>query len=398
LRKLDVILLAVGATLTLFWVLLSSKDGFKSSNATIVARSIAVVATMDGQIENDPPAVGSQVNNNDLLVRIHNSRFDRGRLIEFESQVAYLETEIDSLQRHQVILESQQREFNQRAASYAAWMLNDAQLKHKEFAAQESVAKARKRLEDEEVDRALQLFGRNLTSEVEMQIEKTQAEVAGAIVDVSSAQFERSALMLRTMQQDGMFFDNGDTSYWEKMGDTLSIRKFDGLNRIAMLQAQLVQARTQAKAEGSRIDTSFAEEHRAPFEAKVSARFVTEGTRVTSGTQLLQILNCTEPVVIIPIPNNRVTEFAVGLRVSVYPIDSDQELSGHIEYISSGPMLRTDTTIQIQQEITHEGNRAIVSLDNGQDFDEALQSCETARIAVVLIHTQSLLNSITSWL
>jgi len=86
------------------------------------------------------------------------------------------------------------------------------------------------------------------------------------------------------------------------------------------------------------------------------------------------------------------------MRVSVYPIDSEQELSGQIEYISSGPMLGSDTSIQIQQEITLEGNRAIVSLNGTGDPDDSLQSCETARIAVAIIHTDSLFTAATSWL
>lgn len=396
-RKLDVILLTVGAIVTFVWVLFSAKDGFKANNATIVARSIAVVATMDGQVENKPPAVGARVSSMDLLARIHDSRFDRGRLTELESQVAFLQAEIKNLRDQQQALKSRQQAFNARAASYSEWMLDDARLKHKEFDAQHQVAQARKRLEDEEVARAHQLFDKQLISEVDMQIEKTQAEIAGAEVELNKAQLQQNTLVLQTMQRDGMFFEDGDTSYWEKMGDTLSIREFDNRSKLSMMEAQLVQAQTRALEESSRFDTSFAEEHRAPFDGKISARYVTQGTRVTSGTNLLQVLNCTEPVVIIPIPDNRVTDFVVGLAVSIYPIDSEQELSGRIEYISSGPMLGSDTSIQIQRNITTQGNRAIVGLDADQMVDESLQSCETARIAVAVIHTNTLLASIAGW-
>lgn len=397
-RKIEIIVLVVGIIATLTWTFLSTREGFKGSNATIVSRSINIHATMDGQVENDPPAVGASVSIDDLLARVLNGRFDRGRLIEFESQIAYLESEIADLEKQQRTLDTLMSEFSQRAASYSVWMLNDAKLKHHSFIAQHDVAKAQKRLEDEEVERAAQLFDKQLTSEVEMQIQKTQAEIAGARVTLNQTELQRSALMLKTMEQDGMFFDDGDTSYWAKMSDTLALRTFDISKNRTMLQSQLVQAKTQASAEYERANSSYAEEHRAPFSGKVSARFVTQGTRVTAGTSLLQVLDCTQPVVIIPIPDNRVSDFAVGMKVSVYPIDSEQNLSGRIDYISSGPMLGTDTSIQIQQEITLEGNRAIVSLDGLDDPDRFLQSCETARVAVAVIHTDSLFSAATNWL
>ena len=401
-RKIDIILLTLGAIVTLLWAVISSKDGYKSSNATIVARSIAVVATMNGQVVNDPPAVGARISSNELLARVSNSRFDRSRLTDFESQVVYLESEITNLRAQQTALDTLQSDFAQRATVYADWMLADAKLKRKESSAQHDVAKARKRLEDEEVDRSRQLYEKHLVSEVEMQIEKTQAEIAAAQVRLSGADLERRTLMLDSMARDGMFAEStfsedGDASYWDQMRDSLRIRALDNRGALARLESQLLQAKTQALAESTRVDSSYSEEHRAPFDGKVSARFVTLGTRVTSGSNLLQILNCTEPVAIVPIPDNRVSEFAVGMKVSIYPIDTEQALSGRIEYISSGPMLEGDTSIRIQQEFTMEGNRAIVSIDGEPQVGETLQSCETARVAVAVIHTNSLLASLSFW-
>jgi multidrug resistance efflux pump len=357
---------------------------------------------MNGQVVNDPPAVGARINSHDLLARVSNSRFDRSRLTDFESQIVYLESEIANLRTEQNDLDALQADFAQRAAVYADWMLGDTKLKRKESSAQHDVAKARKRLEDEEVDRARQLYEKQLVSEVEMQIEKTQAEIAAAQVRLSGANLERQSLMLKSMASDGMFAEStfsedGDASYWDKMRDSLRIRALDNRSSLVRLESQLLQAKTQAHAESTRIDSSFSEEHRAPFDGKVSARFVTQGTRVTAGSDLLQILNCTEPVAIVPIPDNRVSEFAVGMKVSIYPIDTEQELSGRIEYISSGPMLEGDTSIRIQQEFTMGGNRAIVSIDGDPQAGESLQSCETARVAVAVIHTNSLLASLAFW-
>lgn len=126
----------------------------------------------------------------------------------------------------------------------------------------------------------------------------------------------------------------------------------------------------------------------------VNARYVTESTRVTSGTTLLQLLDCTHPVVIIPIPDNRTSEFSIGQRVTVYPVDSERTLPGSISYISSGPMIGSDTSIQIQQAVVLDGNRAIVSLDEDPAQGERTASCETSRKAVAVIHTESIFDRV----
>lgn len=82
----------------------------------------------------------------------------------------------------------------------------------------------------------------------------------------------------------------------------------------------------------------------------------------------------------------------------VYPIDTDHALPGTISYISSGPLIGSDTSILIHREVTLEGNRAIVSLDEGQSLSESSQQCDTARKAVVVIHTKTLFNTLTGWL
>ncbi len=399
-RKIDLLVLLVGIIGAISWVIISSKDGYKTSNATIVARSISVTSTIDGQVENSPPAVGARVSSNELLVRIHNGRFDRSRFVEFESQVGFLDAEIKNVTAQIETSESQLRAFKERARTYSAWLLDDAKLKQVEFGARLEVAKNRNELKSQNVKRSAQLYQKNLNSEANMQLARIESSIAEKQVKLSQAQYQRSLLMLGALQQDGVFFENGDTSYWAKMVDTLKVRIQDNRTKLASLQAQLKRARVQANVERERINSSYAEEHRAPFSGMVNASYVTRGTRVTSGTNLFQILDCTQPVIIIPIPDNRISEFSVGLKVTVYPTDSDQALPGKISYVTSGALIGNDASIQIQQDLIMRGNRAIVALDDSKtaklDTNQE-QSCETARKAVVVIHTQSTFDTVTAW-
>lgn len=396
-RKIDFLVLMVGLVGALAWVIISGRDGFKANSAVIVARSISVVSTIDGQIDNDPPVAGERVRTDRLLVRIRNGRIDRSKLTEYESTIAFLSAEIENIKTQQVYLKSQLERFQSRAKTFSSWLVKDLDAKSAEDAAALEIAKNREGLLNGEVARATQLHQKNLTSDQNIETAKIEAKIASKEVLISETQLRRNEILRDALKHDGVFFESGDASYWDKMIDTLEFRIFDNESKIATLKLQLSQAKLQSAVENERIESSFAEEHRAPFNGIINATFVTRGTRVTAGTNLYQILNCTRPIIIIPIPDNRVSEFSVGLRVTVYPTDTDQELSGTISYVTSGALIGADTSIQVQQDLTIRGNRAIVELDSQDVLPETTRSCEAERKAVVVIHTKSWFDRVTSW-
>jgi multidrug resistance efflux pump len=55
--------------------------------------------------------------------------------------------------------------------------------------------------------------------------------------------------------------------------------------------------------ERQRLQTDFIEEHRSPFSGVVNAVYITKGAHVKSGTTLMEVLDCSKPVVIVPIRN-----------------------------------------------------------------------------------------------
>lgn len=396
-RRVDWMVLGIGITAALVWTFVSGKDGFKGSNAIIVARSISVNSTIDGQVDNQPPAVGARVNTSDLLVSIHNSRIDRSRLVEFESDVDFLQREIANAEAQQQHLLELSEHYQSKAAAHAAWMLKDVRLRKLENTRQLEIAEKNQQLKSSQVDRATKLFNSKHTSSVALDTAQTAAEIAASQVELTRAQLERSQLLGSSLKNNGMFFDNGDASYWDKMIDALTLRQVDNINRIATLNAQLIRARAQADVERGRVGSSIAEEHHAPFEGMVNATYVTRGSRVTVGTSLLQVLDCANPIVIVPIPEHRIAEFAVGMQVTVYPVDTEYELPGSIKYISSGPLIGHDQTLLVQEDLTSSGVHAVVSFENQQGYNDPAQPCESAHRAVVVIHNKSAFNSAAKW-
>lgn len=397
-RKIDWTVLAVGALAALLWTAVSGRDGFKSSSAMIVARSISITSTIDGHVDNAPPEVGTRVSPTDLLVRIHNSRIDRGRLIDFDSEIEFLRQDIISAQRLQQDLDDLLQHYQAKAAAHADWIKSDIELRKQEKQQLLRIAEQTRKLKLDSAQRTAELYANKHVSSALLDTANAEAIIAASQVELSRMQIRRDQLLQRSLADNGAFFDNGDASYWDRMADEITLRQLDNLNNIATLTAQLERARAQAGVERARIGSTVQEEHRAPVGGLVNATYVSEGTRVTRGTNLLQVLDCANPIVIVPLPEHRIAEFEAGMQVTVYPVDTGDELPGKIEYISSGPIIGHDQTLLVQEDLTVRGVRAVVSFSGEQFRDDPDQPCQSAHRAVVVVHTDSIITLASNWI
>jgi multidrug resistance efflux pump len=390
--KKDLVLLAVFGLFLVGWLLFAGRDGYTGNNAIIVARSISVVSTMEGEVEALSVKVGSTVAEGDLLARIQNGRIDRSRLTELESQLEYLHSEIKTARAEQDTLTKLLESFEKQAANYTTWFTQNLQLRRQETLLDLNGARERDSLKSAELGRTLELAKNSLVSAAKIDLARTEAVIARNEIESLKAKLSRIDLMLRSVESKGFFNENGDANYWEKNVDALRIRRFDNEHKILTMQTQVIQAEAQAKEERKRISLNFVEEHRAPVGGVINALFTSVGKRVGTGAPLFQILDCASPIAIVAIPDNRFGEFRVGQKATIMPIDSDESFAGSIQHVSSGPLIGRDTTIAIQPELTINGNKVIVGLDEKVILDGSGTSCNSTRRAIVTLHTPSLFN------
>jgi len=388
-RRIDLMVLCCAAFFVVAWVIFSGLNGFKASGATIVTRSVFVSSTIDGQVTNNPPRAGDKVQAGSVLVSILDSRIDKSKLTEYESQVPFLTAEINNIANRQTQLRDELARAKQRAAAFSAWLLKEIEIKQAEAASNLEIARSTYVLKTDQVARIKQLQEKGLTTDIGVQTAKTEAVIAENELRISEAQMRRNQILSETLAKDEVFFESGDASYWDKMVDELSVRIVDNESMISTLSLQLEQVKRQAAVERSRVASSYVEEHRAPFDGVINTAMVTRDTRVTTGTNLYQILDCAKPIIIVPIPDNRLSEFEAGLSVTVYPTDTDEALEGRISYVTSGALIGADASIQIHDYLIMQGNRAIVELVSQPPRAEHSRSCEAQRTAIAVIHTKS---------
>ncbi len=396
-RILESVVLITAVVGGIGWTIISTKDGYRQNNAMIVARSIDISSTIDGEVENDQLTVGTPLLANDLMVKIRNTRVDQGRVTELHTKVAYLKREIKSAEQEKVKINVMMDDLKKKSISYKNWLVKNLQLKKAVKIRERIVGEKQKLLKTQKLRQTQGLYKKKLVSVVEVQAAQTETDIADTQLKVINAELMSIQFSLTSVQNNKIFFENGNASYWQKTIDALQFKVFDSKSKTDELQAQLKQFSDQEVVERNRLGTDFVEEHRAPFVGVVNAVYIAKGAHIKSGTVLMQVLDCSNPVVIVPIPEARFSDFTIGKKVTINPIDSEYALAGTIRYISSGPLISQDKTIALQQELTEKGNHAVITFDDNHSKSEISKSCDTTRRAVVTIPTNSLYRDIQQW-
>lgn len=394
--KSNFIFLSLLALAVMTWGVFSGGvSGYTSRSARIIARTTSVESSISGLVVHAPPAVGTKVSARSLLATIQNDRIDRGRLVELQSQRDFLRSEIANVQRETGDLLTALGELESQSDSYRAWMADNLRLLRKQAYHDLKAAEERHALKVSEVDRARELHKKSHVSDAVLQDAKSNAVITRNQVEALRAGLSRIDLRLRSAKNTGILREDGETSYWDETMGAVRMRLLENQRKISTMRAQSIQFQTRTKAERERLENNFVEEHRAPFDGIINAVFVLGGEHVVLGAPLLEVLDCANPIAIVPIPENRFSDFWIGQRATVNPIDSDRLLAGTIQHISSGALIGRDTTIAANPDLALEGAKLIVAFENDSPEFASEDACDTARRAIVTIHTESIIGKIS---
>ena len=397
-RKVNVIfavLLALGLAV---WLVLSDLGGYTSRSAMIMARSTSVVSTIDGEVAEVLATVGAKVSAGSLLVTIRNDRIDRNRQTELRSQQAFLEREIVTAEAQKAELGRMMQRFTDKASAYQAWMTKDLEILRKQTFHRLKAAEASRVAKAAEVERQSKLFEKSLVKISVLEQVKAEAAIAQNRMRALRAELARVELRAASIETAGALRENGNVSYWDEVGNTLEMRLLDQQRQIATMTARLTQVEDQILVEDQRLGRSVSEEHRAQFDGVINAVLTSEGERVIAGANLLEVLDCANPIAIVSVPEHRFGDFYIGQKATIHPLDSEEKISGAVQHISSGALISRDTSIAASPDLKLGGNKVIVAFENRPQTSgsaaPSARSCDTARRAAVTIETDTLAGKI----
>ena len=396
--KVNVLFAIFLAAVTGAWMLLSGLGGYTNRNAVIMARSTSIISTIDGEVTQVTAEVGSKVSEGSLLVTIENDRIDRGRLAELSSGRAFLEREVATIEEENLEIRTMMQGFSAKASAYLDWMEKDLGLKRKQIFHRLRAAENAHAAKVAEVERMSNLVQKSQISAAALEDAESAATIRFDEVEALRAELARIDLRIASVEAAGVLHDNGNPSYWDEVRNTLELRLLDNRQQAATVRAKLAQIEGQIVVENERLKNTFAEEHRVQFDGLINAVLASEGERVIAGTTLLEVLDCANPIAIVPVPDHMFGQFFIGQMAMIKPLDSNDTIVGVVQHISSGALISRDTSIAASSDLTLGGNRVIVGFQN-QDRDLASsQSCDTARRAAVTIETDTFSNSVSALL
>lgn len=380
--------------LVFLWLTLSDQGGYTSRSATIVARSTPIVSTIDGQVTFVTPAVGSKVTAGSLLATIQNNRIDRSHLTELLGKEAYLEWEVDGAEALSSELDMMKGQFAERADAYWNWTQKDLEILRRQTESRFLAAKETHAQKLLEIERQKLLLEGSTVDDVVWGLQESEAAVALHEMQAIGAELDRIDLKIAASASSGVMAR--EANYWDEASDEIFLNVIESKQKVVSTRAQLHDIKEQISVEAERLQANFMEEHTVQFDGIVNAVLTNKDELIAAGTTMLEVLDCNNPIAIVSIPEHRFGEFFNGQKATIKPFDSDQELVGTVQHISSGPLISRDTSIAAHPDLALDGNKIIVAFDNTQEtgFQNAafeVPSCDTARRAVVTIETETLL-------
>lgn len=376
------------------WVLFADYGGYTSRNAMIIARSTSVVSTIDGEVMAISAGIGSTVDRGSPLVTVQNDRLDRNRLTELESQQAFLEREIGTAEARGAELDAKIAAFDGKAAAFLAWMVDDLKIQRTKTAHKLEAANALHAMKATEAAQMAELLQTSQINAPLLEQARSEAIIKKNEALALKAEMARIDLRLASVRSVGVLQENGSASYWEEARDRVDLQLLKNHQDIATMTATLVQLDQQIQAERQRIGKASVEQHKAPFDGVINAVLTSRGERVIAGANLVEVLDCANPIAIVSVPEHRFGEFHAGQRAVIKPLDSDEHIEGAVQHISSSALISRDTSIATSPDLQLGGNKVIVALESDGRRPSDRASCDTARRAVVTIETETLVDSV----
>ena len=377
------------------WIAFADYGGYTSRNAMIIARSTSVVSTIDGEVMDISATVGATVQRGSPLVIVQNDRIDQSRLTELLSQQAFLKREIMTTEAQGAELEAKTANFDAKASAFLTWMVDDLQIFRAKTAHKLEAAKALHAVKATEARQMAELLQASQISTSLLEQAESEKIIKKNEALALEAELARIDLRLASVKSVGVLQENGNASYWEEARDRMDLQLLKNRQNIATMTATLAQLEEQILVEQRRVGKASIEQHNAQFDGVINAVLTSKGERVIAGANLVEVLDCANPIAIVSVPEHRFGEFHAGQKAIINPLDSEERIVGAIQHISSSALISRDTSIATSPDFQLGGNKVIVAFKNHDRERAAGTPCDTARRAVVTIETETLVNSVS---
>jgi multidrug resistance efflux pump len=356
---------------------------FSSVEAVVNARLVSLRAPIDGRIEETDfvPVIGAAAPKGGLMLRITNSRADRGRLDDLQRQVDETESERPAITQRISRLKELHQQILQQARAFQSGRIKELEERSLDLKAQIAAAQATEVQGTSTLERTRSLLASGVQTKVALEQAERDAKVASENERALNHRLIANEIELDAARRGEYVGDTyNDRPSSLQQADELSIRIAEAEAELSARDRRLAKLHAERDAEAARYSDFSSAVLSSPIEARVWEVLVSPGEEVRKGQDLLRLLDCSGALVTTTVRESVFNELRLGDKAQFRFSGQSRRYDGVIVRMSGTAAPPDNLAIQ-PTGLASGGYRVAVSIP-----DLASSQCAVGRTGTVVFN------------
>ena len=347
------------------FVLVPAAVNTYSHNSIVNSRVISVHSPIDGLVKNLTVRPGDSVQFQEHVLTVSNTRINESFVHELEVERNSLQSRVDGYKSHLVELEKLKRSLEQRTGQTKKFNSSHVDLElakaREQMLAQQAVTAERElyytRIKPMAETGAMSIHD---VDAAKFSMEENRNKLKALKIRVKELETERAALANNVNLGEG----RNDVPYTRQRLDEVIMVISDYKTRSFEQETRIAEIDRQIAIERVRLATAKEAAIQSPLDGVVWKGYVSNGSEVVSGTELLQIVDCKNLFVESAVSESTLQNVDVGSQVKYRLIGSSQWYTGTVyQKIGSGNKKQDVTLAALLDVERNQSSRVLVKLD-----------------------------------
>lgn len=374
---------AIAVAAFIVWVPAQRLLQTTSVEAVVNAQLVTLRSPIDGVVSSTRPdlAIGTEIEQGAMLLRITNTRADRARFDDLRRLVDRSEAEEAALVKRLDNTRQMLAEFTEQTQLFQKGRIRQLEARIEESKSALSAAGLRQEETAAVLERARALDAKGFQPKA--LLDKAQRDNEIAVQDARSIEQRiRGVEVELEAARNGTFLGDSynDRPRSAQRADEMKQLVFDLSSQLSEKQAALHQLRNDLVVEQSRLDNNAGATVTAPAAGKVWELLTAAGEQVQRGQELVRMLDCRAAVVTAVVSESVYNRLQVGTVANFRFRDSDRPMAGRIVNLTGVASAPANFAIA-PSSLSRESYRVVVSVP---DLARADQSCSLGRTGQVV--------------
>jgi multidrug resistance efflux pump len=358
---------------------------FSSVEAVVNARLVSLRAPIDGRIEETDfvPSIGAAAPKGGLMLRISDSRADRGRLDDLQRLVDEIESERPAIVQRVARLTELHEQISQQARAFQSGRIKELEERSLDLKAQVAAAQATEVQATSMLERTRSLLASGIQTKVALEQAERDARIASENERALNHRVLANDVELEAARRGEYVGDTyNDRPSSLQQVDELSIRIAEAEAELSARDRRLSKLRAERDAEAARYSDFSRAVLSSPVEAQVWEVLVSPGEEVRKGQDLVRLLDCSGALLTTTVRESVFNELRLGDKAQFRFSGQSRRYDGVIVRMSGTAAPPDNLAIQ-PTGLGSAGYRVAVSIP-----ELASSSCAVGRTGTVVFDRQ----------